>query len=136
MPFRNIQTLSSAGMETALRMPSAPMPKSGSSRTGLPQQDKISRVSTADMPKVYSYAVARDFGFAPNPFYGWCTLATCKPVIRRVARVGDFILGTGSKQLDREGFVIYAMRVTEALTFNEYWSDKRFQTRKPDLSGS
>ncbi len=28
----------------------------------------------------------RDYGFAPNPFHGICTLATCKPVIRRVAR--------------------------------------------------
>lgn len=31
------------------------------------------------MAKGYSYVVARDFGFAPNPFNGFLTLATCKP---------------------------------------------------------
>jgi hypothetical protein len=86
--------------------------------------------------RVFSYAVARDFGFAPNPFYGYCTLGTCKPVIRRVAKVGDIVLGTGSKALDREGYLIYAMRVTEAMTFNSYWDDPRFQIKKPNLSGS
>ena len=33
------------------------------------------------MPKSYSYVVARDYGFAPNPFNGILTLAACKPVI-------------------------------------------------------
>ena len=46
---------------------------------------------------IYSYVVARDYGFAPNPFYGCCTLATCKPIIRRMAQVGDWVIGTGSK---------------------------------------
>lgn len=32
---------------------------------------------------LYSYVVAHDFGFAPNPFDGLCTLATCKPDIRK-----------------------------------------------------
>jgi len=35
--------------------------------------------------KVYSYIVAYDSGFAPNPFHGICTLACCKPTIRRTA---------------------------------------------------
>ena len=34
---------------------------------------------------VYSYIVAYDSGFAPNPFHGTCTLACCKPTIRRTA---------------------------------------------------
>ena len=37
--------------------------------------------------KLFSYVVARDFAFAPNPFHGYCTLATCKPIIRRVTQV-------------------------------------------------
>lgn len=85
---------------------------------------------------VYSYAVARDYGFAPNPFYGYCTLATCKPIIRRVARVGDIVLGTGARQLGKEGQLIYAMRISEAMSFDEYWADDRFQPKKPNLSGS
>ena len=29
--------------------------------------------------KLYSYIVVHDAGLAPNPFYGWCTLAVCTP---------------------------------------------------------
>lgn len=88
------------------------------------------------MPKLYSYVVARDYGFAPNPFYGFCTLATCKPEIRRTARVGDWIVGTGSKKNKRDTQVAFAMRVTEELTFNEYWRDLRFREKRPDLHAS
>ena len=35
------------------------------------------------MSRVYMYVVDRDFGFAPNPFHGVRTLATCKPPIRK-----------------------------------------------------
>ena len=35
---------------------------------------------------LYSYTVAADTGFAPNPFHGFCTLACCKPGIRRTAQ--------------------------------------------------
>ncbi|MFH1865797.1 MAG: hypothetical protein ABIK85_07930, partial [Candidatus Eisenbacteria bacterium] len=38
--------------------------------------------------RLFSYIVARDYGFAPNPFCGVCTLATCKPKIRESASVG------------------------------------------------
>jgi len=87
--------------------------------------------------KLYSYVIARDYGFAPNPFHGFCTLATCKPVIRRVAARGDWIVGTGAKvRYQLQGHLIYAMKVDEALTFDEYWSDSRFQAKKPDLMGS
>jgi hypothetical protein len=44
-------------------------------------------------------AVARDYGFAPNPFFGVCTLATCKPKIRKAAAIGDWVVGTGSSRL-------------------------------------
>ncbi len=88
------------------------------------------------MPKLYSYVVARDYGFAPNPFFGFCTLATCKPKIRERAAVNDWIIGTGSKQRDRRDSLVYAMRVTETMTFNEYWEDERFERKKPNLRGS
>jgi len=45
---------------------------------------------------VFSCVVRRDSGFAPNPFEGHCTIATCEPQIRRIASVGDCVLGTGS----------------------------------------
>lgn len=91
------------------------------------------------MPTLYSYVVLRDFGFAPNPFYGFCTLATCKPQIRKNAQVGDWIIGTGSKSSKpegREGHIVYAMHVSEVMSFNEYWQDCRFQEKRPDMYAS
>ena len=86
--------------------------------------------------RLYSYIVARDYGFAPNPFYGFCTLATCKPQIRKKAEIGDWIMGTGSKSKGREGHIVYAMRVTEAMSFDEYWADSRFHRKRPDMHAS
>lgn len=85
---------------------------------------------------MYSYVVTRDFGFAPNPFHGICSLATCKPTIRRNAKVGDWIIGTGSVPKNLGDKLIYAMKVTEVLTFQEYWEDERFICKKPVMNGS
>jgi hypothetical protein len=87
-------------------------------------------------PRLYSYVVRRDYGFAPNPFHGWCTLATCKPQVRSTAKPGDWVLGTGSKAYGLDGRVIYAMRVIEVCTFDEYWADPRFACKRPQLRGS
>jgi Nucleotide modification associated domain 2/TIR domain len=86
--------------------------------------------------RVYSYIVRYDYGFAPNPFHNMCTLATCKPPIRRGARIGDWIIGTGASSNSLAGRLIFAMQVSEALTFNDYWSDPRFNIKKPVLNGS
>lgn len=80
--------------------------------------------------------VRYDVGFAPNPFHGWCTLATCKPGIRRGASIGDWIAGIGSRQKHIDDRLIYAMRVDEKMSFDEYWRDPRFQRKKPDVRGS
>lgn len=85
---------------------------------------------------LFSYVVARDYGFAPNPFGGFCTLATCKPDIRNAAQVGDWVVGTGCAEHHRTGYLVYAMKVAETLTFDQYWSDPRFQHKKPDLRAS
>lgn len=88
--------------------------------------------------RLYSYVVRYDSGFAPNPFYGICTLATCKPSIRKSAAIGDWIVGCGSgdRSVKQGGHLVYAMRVTEALRFEEYDSDLRFQKKKPFRFGS
>lgn len=88
------------------------------------------------MVRLYSYIIPRDFGFAPNPFFGLCTLATCKPQIRRTASVGDWVIGTGSKAVGLAGHVVYAMLVTETMSFDSYWSDPRFKCKRPNLRGS
>ena len=87
--------------------------------------------------KIFSYIVVRDLGFAPNPFGGYCTLATCKPSIRKKASVGDWVVGTTSVSgHKRKGGLVFAMRVDEKLLLNQYWNDKRFEYKKPRFNGS
>lgn len=86
---------------------------------------------------VYAYVIARDFGFAPNPFHGVCTLATCKPGIRKAATVGDWILGVGGKKLgSTHRKCILLMKVSEKISFQNYWDDPRFSLKKPCRNGS
>lgn len=86
--------------------------------------------------KVYLYVVARDFGFAPNPFHGVCTLACCMPQLRSTAQVGDWVFGMGGSRLDATGKCIYGMRITKTMTFEEYWSDPSFLAKQPVRNGS
>jgi len=72
------------------------------------------------MPKLYSYCIINDHGAAPNPFWDICTLAICKPVIRRSAAVGDWIAATGSMRHGFENHLVYAMKVTQVMTMAEY----------------
>lgn len=90
----------------------------------------------ANNMKCYSYKVARDYGFAPNPFGGYCTLATCKPDIRKYSGVGDWVIGTGTKKYRLHGRLIFAMRISDKISFGEYWHDPRFQYKKPLMNGS
>lgn len=86
---------------------------------------------------LYTYVIARDFGFAPNPFHGVCTLATCKPGIRKAATVGDWILGVGGKKLGpTHRKCILLMKVSEKISFQNYWDDPRFSLKKPCRNGS
>lgn len=73
--------------------------------------------------RLFSYCIPVDDGGAPNPFYNVCTLTICKPVIRRVANVGDWIVGVGSRNVngkDYLGTLVYAMKVTKKMTLQEY----------------
>ena len=96
------------------------------------------QASSLLMARVHSYVVRYDSGFAPNPFYDYCTLATCKPSIRRGADIGDWVVGSGSndRSVQRGGHLVYAMRVTEAMTFDAYGADARFESKKPYRNGS
>ncbi|TBD04824.1 hypothetical protein ELH21_10710 [Rhizobium leguminosarum] len=90
------------------------------------------------MMSIYSYIVRYDSGFAPNPFYGICSLATCKPLIRQHAKIGDWVVGCGSddRTVRRGGHLVYAMLITEQVTFDQYDSDPRFKAKKPIRNGS
>lgn len=87
---------------------------------------------------LFSYVVRYDSAFAPNPFYGFCTLATCKPDIRAAAEIGDWVVGTGSadKRINRGGRLVHAMRVDDAVDWRTYNADKRFHRKQPMRNGS
>ncbi len=80
---------------------------------------------------LYSYVVRSDSGFAPNPFGEYCTLVCCKPQIRRHASVEDWVVGSGSKRTVGNEKMVYAMRITEKLSFDEYANDPRFRYKIP-----
>ncbi len=80
------------------------------------------------MTKIFSYVLRIDDGAAPNPFWGTCTLTICKPAIRRKAEIGDWVIGTGSKNTklkdgkiyDFADSLVYAMKITDRKTLQEY----------------
>jgi hypothetical protein len=94
--------------------------------------------------RLFSYTIPFDDGAAPNPFHGFCTLAICKPSIRRVAARGDWVAGLGSinaPSRNLAGSLVYAMRVEEVITLAEYdrqapirWPAKIPNVLSPDLA--
>jgi len=47
--------------------------------------------------KIYSYVVRDDRGLTPNPFWDHCTLALDQSLIRKIAKVGDWVVGLKEK---------------------------------------
>jgi len=79
--------------------------------------------------RLSAYIVKHDSGFAPNPFGRVCTLACCKPTIRRNADQRDIVIGTGSASCGLTGQLIFAMRVEAVIPFEEYWN--RYPSKRP-----
>lgn len=94
------------------------------------------QTGTSVKMEVNTYVVEHDLGFAPNPFYGICTLVACKPIIRDNAKIGDYIVGTSGKKSGAIGDLVYWMRVEDIITFDEYWKDPRFRRKRPCMQGS
>lgn len=106
------------------------------------------------MTKIYSYVLRYDDGAAPNPFGDCCTLTICKPTIRRTAQVGDWVIGTGSKNsklangktYDLSDRIVYGMKISNVKVLEEYdefclqylqekipsWYDKDWRKRMGD----
>jgi Nucleotide modification associated domain 2 len=79
--------------------------------------------------KLSAYIVRVDSGFSPNPFGRHCTLACCKPTIRRNAEKDDIIVGSGSTRYGLSGRLVYAMRVRDILQYQDYW--KQLPYKRP-----
>ena len=80
------------------------------------------------MAKLFSYVVDHDYGYAPNPEKGLCTLAKCKYGTKKrniveIAQVGDWLAGTGGadpKKSAGHGKLVYAMRVDDKTTLGDF----------------
>ncbi len=81
--------------------------------------------------KFYSYVIPRDYGFAPNPYFDYCTLATCKPRIRQSAQIGDWVAAFGAANTPYHGKLVILMQIGETMSFDEYWTDRRFHCKRP-----
>lgn len=102
-------------------------------------RDQRPRLGAPTLPTLFSYVVRWDAGSAPNPFWGVCTLAICKPQIRRSARAGDWVIGfaSGGAPLSRAGNrIVYAMRVTESMPWPVYDAlcRSRLERKIPDMT--
>lgn len=71
------------------------------------------------MTRVYRYILAHDGRVAPCPENGRITLGTCKPVIRRCARQGDWVAGFKPGSALR-GLMLWAGRVERVLDHGDY----------------
>jgi len=85
--------------------------------------------------RLFSYKMTNDSGFAPNPFWGRLTLATCKPEIRKAKRVGDWIAGFTSRELCRDPVgserLVYLLQVAEKMPIGDYFLDPKFRNKIP-----
>jgi len=99
------------------------------------------------MNKAIGYKMTHDTGFAPNPFHGTLTLATCKPAIRRTRVKDDWVAGFASKALVQNarvhgvsipyGGLVYLMQLTEEpLELAAYFNDVRFFNKRPVLDSN
>lgn len=103
--------------------------------------------------KLFSYVVQHDYGHAPNPYFGYCTLCRCKyrarpggrsNVVELAKQAMDegetvWVVGTGGKDERKSagnGRLVYAMRVDEVLPRGEYYEDSRFAKKRPLRNGA
>jgi hypothetical protein len=81
-------------------------------------------------PRIYVYKMVADNGGAPCVWRGLLSLAICKPMIRKSALEGDFILGFGGKSRYKET-LIYIAKVTAKPNPGEYYRESKY-AKRPD----
>jgi hypothetical protein len=86
--------------------------------------------------RLFSYKLTHDTGFAPNPFWGVLTLATCKPQFRLKKKEGDWIAGFTSRELCGHPVgmerLVYLMQVHRKLRIADYFHDPEFASKIPN----
>lgn len=106
-----------------------------------------------------TYRLDHDTGYAPNPFHGYLTLAHCKPDFgktspqvrgsKHIIPDKSWVIGTAGRKLlledweycrnglrklpqksDQACRLIYAGRVLQRLTYEEYYDDEKFLAKR------
>ena len=82
-----------------------------------------------------TYIIAIDNGGAPNVENGVLTMAICKPIIRRCARIGDYLVGIGGEALKLGSRttkqIIFIAKITGIMAMKEY--AKQFPNRADSI---
>src|SRR5271166_2505121 len=85
--------------------------------------------------RLCSHVVTTDVGLAPNPYHGYRTSALCTPSHRNARlKEGEWLIGHSRKNEGNR--LVYAMRISDVLTMNQYFYDDRFQQKKPRPYGT
>ena len=80
---------------------------------------------------MWSYRIVHDKQFAPNPFKGVLTLATCKPLIRKsnkskpgvwLAGFAAYSVKDGVRPKKGQELLIYLAKISEVITMQDYWT--------------
>lgn len=95
--------------------------------------------------RMWSYRMTYDTMFAPNPFFGLLTLATCKPMIRRSQNneKGMWIAGwtactihNADKSITRsekgKEKLVYLAQIDDIIPLDDYW--EKYPEKRPNLA--
>lgn len=75
-------------------------------------------------PCIWSYVVVHDEGSAPCIDDNLLTLCICKPLIRRGANIGDWVVGFAKKKIGTN-LITYVAEITEKISLEEYFLDPK-----------
>lgn len=75
--------------------------------------------------KLYSYILACDVGGAPCVEGGCLSIAICKQIMRKNARVGDTIVGISGYKLGKKKKIIFIATITKMVTMEDYGDSTR-----------
>jgi hypothetical protein len=85
--------------------------------------------------RLCSHVVTHDTGLAPNPLHGYCTSAVCTPSHMNLRlKESDWLIGNSPNEDGNR--LVYAMRIWDVLSMNEYFDDGRFKHKKPKPDGT
>ena len=82
-------------------------------------------MTSSNKPVLWRYVLASDTGLAPHISGGICSLAVCKPKIRKFAKKGEWVIGIkgGNAGTDRP-MASYIMHITEKpMPFEKYCAE-------------